>query len=155
MFLLSLQDSVKEHELAVIAATFTDHAYATVNSNQSDSDSMFSPRKSARSTAGKNTFQSDSDFEYYIPKRVQKKESDVSDAEKSVSSPAVSSPPNSSPNNEKPTKGTKQFKRYRRNLCISISDAFIFHFSSLLHNILSYTKIIMNRLTRGTKLFEK
>lgn len=91
------QDSVREHELAVMAAAFNDHAYALPSANTDTT--MFSPqRKSARIKQriddGKNAFDSDSDFEYYfVPKRTVKKDtSDLSDAEKASSSPAPSSP---------------------------------------------------------------
>lgn len=95
MFTL-LQDSVREHELAVMAATFNDHAYALPLA--STDGAMFSPRKSARIKQrmddGKNAFESDSDFEYYLtPSRrnVKKELCEQSDVDKS-SSPAPSSP---------------------------------------------------------------
>jgi len=63
-----LQDSVREHELAVMAAAFSDHAYARPSATTDGA--MFSPRKSARIKQrmddGKNAFGSDSDFEYYL-----------------------------------------------------------------------------------------
>ena len=104
-----LQDSVREHELAVMAAAFSDHAYALPSATTDGA--MFSPRKSARIKQrmddGKNAFESDSDFEYYLtPRRNQKREqSEQSDAEK-TSSPAPSSPAPST------AKKTKQPKRY-------------------------------------------
>ena len=92
-----MQDSVREHELAVMAAAFSDHAYALPSA--STDGAMFSPRKSARIKQrmddGKNAFESDSDFEYYLtPSRrnVKKDQCEQSDAEKTTSSPAPSSP---------------------------------------------------------------
>ncbi|XP_076457207.1 uncharacterized protein LOC143291265 isoform X2 [Babylonia areolata] len=71
----------------------------TPPSSTTTADTLFSPRKSARIKQrmddGKNAFESDSDFEYYLtPRRHVRKEptSEVSDAEKSASSPASGSP---------------------------------------------------------------
>lgn len=89
---------MREHELAVMAAAFSDHAYA-LPSASSLTDSAASPRKSARikqrADDGKSSY--DSDFEYYTTstRRGRKKE-DQSDGERmqvsGSQSPAPSSP---------------------------------------------------------------
>lgn len=93
-----IEDSVREHELAVMAAAFTDHAYAlpSAGTTSDSTSSTSSPRKSARIKQrmddGKSAFESDGDFEYYLTSsRRGAKKDDQSEGER-TQSPASGSP---------------------------------------------------------------